>query len=130
MRRRREINLEQLERLAEPLLLEGPLVGLVVRRVHALRDQIQSNMFVRPRDGQNVDRDRSFLPDAVDAANRLAERGEVEQGLEEDGPRRLRLIETDASSSHRRHEHRPIRGNRLVTLRARRRARERRRRNL
>ena len=82
--------LEELERLAEPLLLQGPLVGLVVRRVHALRDQIQSNMFVRPRDRQHVHRDRSFLPDAVDAADGLAERGEVEQRLEEDGPARLR----------------------------------------
>ena len=89
MRRRREINLEQLERLAEPLLLQGPLVGLVVRRVHALRDQVERDMFVRPRDGQNVDRDRSFLPDAVDPTNRLAERGEVEERLEEDGSRRL-----------------------------------------
>ena len=83
------VDLEQFKSLAEPLLLQGPLVGLVVRRVHALRDQIQGNMLVGPRDGQNVDRNRSFLPDAVDAADGLAERGEVEQGLEEDGPRRL-----------------------------------------
>ena len=82
-------DLEKFERLAEPLLLQGPLVGLVVRRVHALRDQIEGNMLVGPRDGQNVDRNGSFLPDAVDPTNRLAERGEVEQGLEEDGPRRL-----------------------------------------
>ena len=75
---------------AEPLLLEGPLVGLVVRRVHALRDQIQSNMFVRAGHRQHVHRDRPLLADAVDPTNRLAERGEVEQGLEEDGPARLR----------------------------------------
>ena len=31
---------EKFERLAEPLLLEGSLVGLVVRRVHALRDKV------------------------------------------------------------------------------------------
>ena len=83
------VDLEQFKSLAEPLLLQGPLVGLVVRRVHALRDQIQSNMFVRPRDGQNVDRDRPLLADAVDAADGLAERGEVEERLEEDGSRRL-----------------------------------------
>ena len=83
-------DLEKFERLAEPLLLQGPLVGLVVRRVHALRDQVQSNMLVGPRDGQNVDRNGSFLPDAVDPTNRLAERSNVQQRLEEDGSARLR----------------------------------------
>ena len=82
--------LEELERLAEPLLLQGSLVGLVVRRVHALRDQVEGDVLVRAGHRQHVHRDRSFLPDAVDAADGLAERGEVEQGLEEDGPARLR----------------------------------------
>ena len=82
--------LEELERLAEPLLLQGPLVGLVVRRVHALRDEVEGDVLVGPRDRQHVHRDRSFLPDAVDAADGLAERGNVQQRLEEDGSRRLR----------------------------------------
>ena len=81
--------LEELERLAEPLLLEGPLVGLVVRRVHALRDEVEGDVLVGPRDRQHVDRDRPLLADAVDPTNRLAERGNVQQRLEEDGPTRL-----------------------------------------
>ena len=83
------VDLEQFKSLAEPLLLQGPLVGLVVRRVHALRDEVEGDMLVGPRDRQHVDRDRPLLADAVDPTNRLAERGNVQQRLEEDGPTRL-----------------------------------------